>query len=77
MIVVRGFEEHDAAQVSALFNRVYGEDYFYPQIYLPSVICHHNRTRHWQSVVALQGGRLSVMPCCGAHRRMTVVPSWP
>lgn len=58
MMFVRGLEECDAAQVSALFNRVYGEDYFYPEIYLPSVICHHNRTRRWQSVVALLGGHI-------------------
>ncbi|MCG8295762.1 GNAT family N-acetyltransferase [Pseudomonas entomophila] len=58
MMFVRGFEEHDAAQVSALFSRVYGEDYFYPEIYLPSVICHHNRTQRWQSVVALLGDQI-------------------
>ncbi|MDF9619019.1 GNAT family N-acetyltransferase [Pseudomonas entomophila] len=58
MTIIRGFEERDAAQVSALFYRVYGEDYFYPEIYLPSVICHHNRTQRWQSVVALQGDRI-------------------
>ncbi|QXI39056.1 GNAT family N-acetyltransferase [Pseudomonas xantholysinigenes] len=58
MIVVRGFEVQDAQPISDLFMRVYGEHYFYPQIYLPSVICHHNRTQQWQSVVALRGERI-------------------
>lgn len=58
MTIIRGFEERDAAQIGALFNRAYGEDYFYPEIYLPSVICHHNRTQRWQSVVAQQGDRI-------------------
>ncbi|MCO7520630.1 MULTISPECIES: GNAT family N-acetyltransferase [unclassified Pseudomonas] len=58
MIVVRGFEAQDAEPISELFTRVYGERYFYPQIYLPSVIRHHNRSQHWQSVVALRGERI-------------------
>lgn len=58
MIVVRGFEARDAKPISGLFTRVYEERYFYPQIYLPSVIRHNNRTQQWQSVVALHEERL-------------------
>ncbi|WP_194791049.1 GNAT family N-acetyltransferase [Pseudomonas sp. UFMG81] len=58
MTVVRAFRASDAPHLCELFKTVYGANYFYPEVYLPSVFRQYNETRQWHSVVAWQGERL-------------------
>lgn len=51
-VSIRAFTPDDAENISALFRAVYGDRYVYPDVYLPSMIRHHNAQQHWQSSVA-------------------------
>ncbi|MDK2125164.1 GNAT family N-acetyltransferase [Parachitinimonas caeni] len=57
-VVIRDFQEGDAEGVSALFSAVYGEHYVYPDVYLPSMIRHHNIEQLWRTAVATLEGRI-------------------
>lgn len=55
---IRPFEVEHASAVSALFRTVYGENYVYPDVYLPSMIRHRNATGSWHSAIAVQDGQV-------------------
>lgn len=57
-VAVRNFVADDAERVSALFRAVYGDCYVYPDVYLPSMIYHHNVQERWQSAVACIDGEV-------------------
>ncbi|NHB94087.1 GNAT family N-acetyltransferase [Photorhabdus cinerea] len=54
MPLIRLFREEDSTGVSALFRVVYGEDYVYPEVYLPTMLGRYNAAKHWYSAVAVQ-----------------------
>ncbi|MDE9452715.1 GNAT family N-acetyltransferase [Xenorhabdus bovienii] len=58
MPLIRLFREEDSTGVSALFRVVYGEDYVYPEVYLPTMLSRYNAARHWYSAVAIQDGQV-------------------
>lgn len=57
-VVIRRFQANDAQGISALFRTVYGDRYVYPEVYLPSVIRHHNQCDRWKTLVAVEDGRI-------------------
>lgn len=58
MITTRTFCHHDAPAISALFHAVYGDNYVYPDIYLPGMIRFHNDSGDWRSVLAIYNNRV-------------------
>ncbi|MCY1740484.1 GNAT family N-acetyltransferase [Ensifer sp. SL37] len=55
---IRSFVETDAEGISQLFRTVYGDNYVYPDVYLPAMIRRRNATRCWQSMVAVSNGHV-------------------
>ncbi|AWK43750.1 GNAT family N-acetyltransferase [Photorhabdus laumondii subsp. laumondii] len=56
--LVRLFREEDSTGISALFRVVYGEDYVYPEVYLPTMLGRYNAAKQWYSAVAVQDGHV-------------------
>ncbi|MGC0152801.1 GNAT family N-acetyltransferase [Chromobacterium vaccinii] len=54
----RDYQPSDAADISALFRSIYGDRYFYADVYLPSQIQQRNASGQWRSAVAVRGDRL-------------------
>ncbi|WP_434631061.1 GNAT family N-acetyltransferase [Chromobacterium sp. CV08] len=54
----RDYQPSDAADISALFRAIYGDRYFYADVYLPSQIQQRNASGQWRSAVAVRDDRL-------------------
>ncbi|MCE6978998.1 GNAT family N-acetyltransferase [Pseudomonas frederiksbergensis] len=57
-LIVRPFRPSDSIAVSQLFREVYGDHYVQPDIYLPNMISQHHAKGRWQSMVAVDDGRV-------------------
>lgn len=58
-ITLRGYRASDAAAVSRLFRKIYGDHYAQPHVYLPRMISQNHADGHWHSLVAVTNDQVA------------------
>ncbi|MFJ2479017.1 GNAT family N-acetyltransferase [Pseudomonas sp. NPDC087598] len=57
-LILRNYRDTDAAAVSQLFRKVYGDLYVQPHVYLPHMISQNHADKRWHSLVAVCAGEI-------------------